>query len=61
MPAFLIAAQHAREATRRRIHEPAPEPRPRRRPRRAAALVLQAAAHRLDPCVTTAPQMRLER
>jgi hypothetical protein len=61
MPAFLIAAQHARESTRRRIHEPPPEPRPRRRPRRAAALALQAAAHRLDPSVTTPPRVRLER
>jgi hypothetical protein len=48
MPASIIAAAHARDATRRKLTEPQPEPRPRR-PRRAAARTLQALAHRLDP------------
>jgi hypothetical protein len=60
MPGHVIAAQMARESTRRRLSEPPREPRPRR-PRRAVALVLQATAHRLDPCVTAPPQLRLNR
>jgi hypothetical protein len=54
MPASIIAAAHAREATRRKLTEPPREPRPRR-PRRAAARSLQALAHRLDPQVTRPP------
>ncbi len=49
IPGHVVAAVMARESTRRRLstrREVAP-----RRPRRYAAHVLQAAAHRLDPCV----------
>jgi hypothetical protein len=59
MPGHVIAAINARESTRRKLTEPPREPRPRRT-RRAAALTLQAVAHRLDPCVT-APRIHLER
>ena len=45
----------ARESTRRHLTEPPRERQPRR-PRRAAALVLQAAAHRLDASVAQAPR-----
>jgi len=61
MPGHVTAALMARESTRRYLTEPPREPRPRRRPRRAAARLLQAAAHRLDPCVTAPPQLRLNR
>jgi hypothetical protein len=60
MPGHVIAAQHARESTRRGLTEPPREPRPRRT-RRAVAQALQATAHRLDPYVTAAPQARLNR
>lgn len=59
MPGHVTAAFMAREATRRKLAEPPPEP--RRRPRRAAARVLQAVAHRLDPCVTAPARPRLDR
>jgi hypothetical protein len=49
-----IAILMATESTRRRLIEPPREARPRR-PRRAAALALQAAAHRLDPYVARSP------
>jgi hypothetical protein len=45
------AAILAREATRRKLHEPPREPRPRR-PRRVAARAFHVVALRLDPCVT---------
>jgi hypothetical protein len=54
------AIMMALESTRRGIHEPPREPQPRR-PRRAAAVVLQAAAHRLDPRVAAAPRVNLSR
>jgi hypothetical protein len=50
MPGHIIAAQLARESTRRRIAESPPERRRRRR-RAAAARVLRAAANRLDPAL----------
>ena len=46
----------ARESTHRKLTGPQPEPGPPRRPRRAVAVVLQAAAHRLDPCVAAPPR-----
>jgi hypothetical protein len=55
-----IASLMATESTRRRLSEPARES-PPRRPRRAVALVLQRAAHRLDPCVTASPRITLGR
>jgi hypothetical protein len=55
-----VAVLMAREATRRRLTEPPLEPSPGG-PRRAAARVLQAAAHRLDPCVPPPPRARLNR
>jgi len=55
-----IAALMARESTRRLLTEPPREPRARR-PRRAIALALQAAAHRLDPAVTSSPRVTLGR
>jgi hypothetical protein len=45
----------AHESTRRRLTEP-PRERQRRAPRRAAARVLQAAAHRLDASVAQSPR-----
>jgi hypothetical protein len=60
MSGHVIAAIMARESTRRRLTEPPREPRPRR-PRRVAAHVLQIAAHRLDPYVAPAPQLRVQR
>ena len=51
-----IVALMARESTRRKLHGPQPEPRPARTPRRVAARALQAAAHRLDPCVAPRPR-----
>jgi hypothetical protein len=59
MPASVIAAAMARDATRRNLTEPPREPRPRR-PRRVAARTLQAVAHRLDPPVAR-PQVRMTR
>jgi hypothetical protein len=53
MPGHFIAAQMAREATRRKLTQPPREP---RRPRRAVAAALQAVAHRLDPCVAAPPR-----
>lgn len=55
-----IAALMASESSRRYLTEPRPEARPRR-PRRAVALILQAAAHRLDPGVTAAPHVDMGR
>jgi hypothetical protein len=55
-----IASIMARESTRRRLTEPEPETRARR-PRRAVALVLQSAAHRLDPYVAASPRITLGR
>jgi hypothetical protein len=55
-----IASLMAAESTRRALTEPAREITPRR-PRRAAALLLQRAAHRLDPYVTAAPRVTLGR
>ena len=49
MPGFVIAVLMARESTRRFITEPRQEH--PRASRRAAARVLQWAAHRLDPRV----------
>ena len=60
MQGHVPAALMAREATRRKLTEPQPERRPRR-PRSAAARVLQAAAHRLDPGVTAPPRLGLPR
>jgi hypothetical protein len=60
MDAQPIASLMAAESTRRRLTEPPREPRPRR-PRRALALVLQLAAHRLDPHVTASPRITLGR
>jgi hypothetical protein len=60
MNAHPIASLMAVESTRRSLTEPAPESRPRR-PRRALALVLQSAAHRLDPHVTVSPRVTLGR
>jgi hypothetical protein len=53
-----IAALMATESSRRALTEPRPEVAPRR-PRRAAALLLQRAAHRLDPYVTATPRVTL--
>jgi hypothetical protein len=50
-----IAILMAAESTRRNMTEPPRTARPRR-PRRAAAVVLQAAAHRLDSHVAAAPR-----
>jgi hypothetical protein len=55
-----IAALMAAESTRRGLTEPPRESRPRR-PRRAAALLLQRAAHRLDPGVTATPRVSIGR
>jgi hypothetical protein len=55
-----IAILMAAESTRRNMTEPPRAVRPRR-PRRAAAVVLQAAAHRLDPRVAAAPRASLGR
>lgn len=55
-----IVALMTRESTRRALTEPRREARPRR-PRRAVALVLQRAAHRLDPYVTASPRITLGR
>ena len=55
-----IAALMAVESTRRHLTEALPETRPRA-PRRTAALLLQRAAHRLDPCATVAPRVTLGR
>lgn len=51
MTSLPIASLMAREATERKLTGPQPEPRVPRRPRRAAAVVLQSLAHRLDPYV----------
>jgi len=56
IPGSVVAAHMTRESTRRRLSEPPREPVPRR-PRRVAAHVLQAFAHRLDPCVAP-PQVQ---
>jgi hypothetical protein len=57
MNSLPIAALMAREATRDKLTGPQAEPRAPRLPRRTAARVLQAAAHRLDPCVAARPQV----
>ena len=55
-----IAVLMAVESSRRALTEARPEAAPRRR-RRATALLLQRAAHRLDPHVTHAPRVTLGR
>jgi hypothetical protein len=55
-----IASLMVRETTLRRLTEPDRESQPRR-PRRAVALVLQTAAHRLDPYVAASPRITLGR
>ena len=55
-----IAALMAAESSRRALTEPRARSLPRR-PRRAAALLLQRTAHRLDPYVTHAPRVTLGR
>ncbi len=55
-----IASLMAAESTRRALTEPARAARPAR-PRRAVALILQSAAHRLDPYVTASPRVTLGR
>ena len=55
-----IAVLMATESTRRALTE-AQQERVPRRPRRAAALLLQRAAHRLDPYVTATPRVTLGR
>ena len=55
-----IATLLATESTRRALTEPARVAEVRQ-PRRAFALVLQRAAHRLDPYVTASPQVTLGR
>ncbi len=54
-----ITAIMARESTNRLLTETKPQK--VRRPRRTAALVLQRAAHRLDPYVAAAPKVNLGR
>ena len=56
-----IAALMATESTRRALTEAQPERAVPRRPRRAVALLLQRAAHRLDPYVTGTPRVTLGR
>jgi hypothetical protein len=54
-----ILIEQARGVTQRRIHGPVPEP-PRPRPvRRTVAIVLQRAAHRLDPCLPAPPPVEV--
>jgi hypothetical protein len=55
-----IASRMAVESTRRALTEPQRFVRPAR-PRRAVALLLQSAAHRLDPYVATSPGITLGR
>jgi hypothetical protein len=55
-----IASLMTSESSRRALTEPRAEVAPRR-PRRAAALLLQRAAHRLDPYATAAPHVTLGR
>ena len=59
MQSLPIVAIMVRESTRRRLTEPETEK--VRRPRRAAALVLQRAAHRLDPYVAASPRVSVGR
>ena len=58
-----IAAILAVDATRRHVEgTPVAQPRPRaRRSRRVLATTLQAAAHKLDPCVTAPPRPSMGR
>jgi hypothetical protein len=56
-PGQIVAVHMVRQSTSRGLTEPPREPAPRR-PRRAAAHVLQAFAHRLDPCVAQQPQVQ---
>jgi hypothetical protein len=56
-----IAALMATESTRRALTEAQAERQVPRAPRRAAAQILQRAAHRLDPYVTSAPRVTLGR
>jgi hypothetical protein len=56
--AALMAAESSRRALDEQRTRTADAP---RRPRRAVALVLQRAAHRLDPYVTAAPRVTLGR
>jgi hypothetical protein len=55
-----IAALMAAESARRALTAPVREV-PARHPRRAAALILQRVAHRLDPYVAGAPQASVGR
>jgi hypothetical protein len=55
-----IAALMATESARRTLTEPVREVAVRK-PRRAAALVLQRVAHRLDPYVAASPQVTVGR
>lgn len=55
-----IASLMVTESARRAQTQPPRVARPRRS-RRVFALVLQRAAHRLDPCVTAAPRVTLGR
>jgi hypothetical protein len=56
-----IAALMATESSRRALTEAQAERVVPHRPRRAAALLLQRAAHRLDPYVTARPRVTLGR
>jgi hypothetical protein len=56
-----IAALMAAESSRRTLTEAQRERQVPRAPRRAAALILQRTAHRLDPYVTHAPRVTLGR
>jgi hypothetical protein len=51
----------ATESSRRALTEAQRERQVPRAPRRTAALILQRAAHRLDPYVTAAPRVTLGR
>ena len=55
-----IASLMVAESTRRALTRPPRVVWPRRS-RRTVALVLQRAAHRLDPCVTAVPRVTLGR
>jgi hypothetical protein len=55
-----IASLMVAESTRRALTHPPRQARPRRS-RSAVALVLQRAAHRLDPYVTASPRVTLGR
>jgi hypothetical protein len=52
-----ILIEQVRDVTRRRIEGPVPERRGPRPVRRVVAVLLQRAAHRLDPTVPPAPRI----